>query len=237
MPDLELALRELGTELDVPPEPPLSRLVAERLRREGAPARPGSRRRLLALALAVLAVAVAAAMAVPSVRSAVLDFFRIGSAEVERVPTLPPPGTDDLDLGRLVTLDEARDAVPFELAEPSVDVAAIYLDESLPGGRVSFVLAGRRGVLMEFAGESVSLAQKSAGPGTRLSPVTVEGREGVWISGRPHIVVFRDRDGQFHDERTRLAGNVLLWEGARATFRLEGARTLGEALEIARGVH
>lgn len=236
MPDLELALRELGRELDFPPEPPLARVVGERLRRGVAPRPRLARRRLLALGLAVLAVAVAGAMAVPSVRSAVLDFFGIGAVEVERVETLPPVSGDELSLGVRVSLEEARAAVSFEVAEPSAEVAGVYLDRSLPGGRISFVLAGRRAVLMEFEGESVPLAQKSAGPGTRLTPVTVDGREGAWISGAPHVVVFRDRDGQFRDERTRLAGNVLLWEGPAVTFRLEGMRSLAEALALARGV-
>ena len=41
------------------------------------------------LAFAVLAVAVGAAMAVPQARTAILEFFRLRGATVERVETLP----------------------------------------------------------------------------------------------------------------------------------------------------
>jgi hypothetical protein len=49
--------------------------------------------------------------------------------------------------------------------------------------------------------------------------------------------VFLDAQGQIVAETVRLAGAVLLWERGGLVLRLEGARTLGEALRIARSLH
>src|SRR6266576_7299802 len=82
MTELERALVALGGELEFPPTPDLVGTVRERLHR---------RRRLrpLVFAVALGALAIGVAMAVPPARSAILRFFHIGSATVERVETLP----------------------------------------------------------------------------------------------------------------------------------------------------
>jgi hypothetical protein len=235
MPELEGALRDLGRELVFPATPELALVVGERLRQADAPRTRFARRRTLALVLAVLAVAVAGAMAVPPVRGAILDFFNVGSVEVARVPTLPPAEADRLELGRRIPLDEVEQSVAFPVVRPRGEVEAVYVDRTIPGGRVTFVLPGRK-LLMELRGESVSVAQKSVGPGTQIEYLTVNGHPGVWISGSPHTIVFHDAAGVFHDERPRLTGNVLLWDRGAVTLRLEGVRTKSEALELARSL-
>src|SRR5256885_11763002 len=83
MTELERALVALGGELEFPPMPDLWPRVRERLQR-----RRWVRPVVLAVALGALAIGVA--MAVPPARSAILRFFHIGAATVERVETLPP---------------------------------------------------------------------------------------------------------------------------------------------------
>ena len=57
--------------------------------------------------------------------------------------------------------------------------------------------------------------KKLASGGTRVEPVDVGGSSGLWVSGLPHVTFFAGRS-------PRLAGNVLLWAAAGATYRLEG---------------
>jgi hypothetical protein len=45
--------------------------------------------------------------------------------------------------------------------------------------------------------------------------------------------MFRDESGSITDERTFLAGTVLLWNRAGRLLRLEGDLTKSEALELA----
>lgn len=232
---LERALRELGREVEFPPEPELAAAVSRRLRAEPAPRRRFLfARRPLAVGLAVLAAALGAALAVPQTRAAILDLLGVGGATIERVETLPPAEERGLDVpGRPVSLGEAERAANFELREPE-RFDAVYLDRSFRGGMVSFVSRDERVVLTQFRGESTPYVQKSAGPGTRIRPVEVDGGFGYWLAGRRHVVVFSDDAGNVRERR--VAGNVLLWENAGITYRLEGAPTLARALDVAGGL-
>ena len=237
MADVEQQLRGLGAAIAFPHEPDVAGAVAERLRAGVTP----PRRRLgpVAIALAVLAAAAAAALAVPPARSAILDFLGIGGATIERVETQPRASSGaDLALGEPVDLDELRGEVDFDVLRPEVE-ARVYLDRSVPGGKVSFVWAedGRRVLLSEFEGDQLPLVGKAVGPATRIEDVNVRGRPGVWIEGAAHEVVWRDRFGRIRTETRRLAGNVLLWDSsADVTFRLEGVPERARALAVARSL-
>jgi hypothetical protein len=97
---------------------------------------------------------------------------------------------------------------------------------------------GGVGVLFsEFHGEiEPAFFGKVLSAGTTLEPVTVNGGRGWWIQGEPHLIFYRDANGQVHDEQLRLAGNTLLWEQDGLTLRLESALTKDEALRIAASV-
>ena len=117
MPELELALADLGRHVQFPSTPDLAPRVRERLA-ERPESRPGlTRRRGLALAFALLAVAVAAVLAVPQTRAAILEFFHLRGVTIERVGELPtvPLQRDfnKLFLGEKVSLDEAPDRADF----------------------------------------------------------------------------------------------------------------------------
>jgi hypothetical protein len=231
---LERALRDLGREVELPATPDLAGPVARRLRAESAPRPPRLswlRGRPLALAAAVLVAALGAALAVPQTRAAILDLLGLDGVEIERVQTLPEAPERDQDVpGAPVSLDEARQAAAFELRIPD-DYDAIYLDRTFEGGLVSFASEDPRLVLTQFLGTSTPYVEKSAGPGTRIDQVSVGGEIGYWLAGRRHVVVFQDATGAIRERR--VAGNVLLWEREGVTFRLEGARTKAQALELA----
>ena len=102
MPELDVALRELGRHVEFPPTPDLASALHGRLER------PRRWRRPLAIALAVLVVAVGAVLAVPPARTAILDWLGLRGVSIVRVDELPPtPAVERLELGRQVTLEEA----------------------------------------------------------------------------------------------------------------------------------
>jgi hypothetical protein len=232
---LERALRELAREVEFPREPDLAAEVGRRLRAEPQPRRPVALiRRPLALGLAVLAAAVAAAFAVPQTRAAILDLLGVGGATIERVETLPPAEERGLDVpGGPVSLKQAQDETDLELRVPD-GYDAVYLDRSFRGGMVSFAWRDERLVLTQFHGVATPYIEKSAGPGTNIRQVEVDDAIGYWLTGRRHVVVFADDTGNVRERR--VAGNVLLWERGGVTYRLEGPRTLAQALEVVAGL-
>jgi hypothetical protein len=258
MPDrLEQRLEALAAELEFPPTPDLAaavlpRVAGTRPRRSGL--RAGGRltpaRRSLALALAALALLAAAAAAVPPVRDAVRDLFGLGGATVERLPRLPAaPGT--FDLGRPVSVADARERARFELRRPrdaelgSPD--AVYMRGRpplvqvtlawRPGPGLPRIEAGPAGLLFtQFrAGLDPDLIQKFIGPGTGSRQVRVGPSSGFWLEG-PHSFAYRDPDGQVRIEERRLAADTLLWRSGPLLLRLESRLDLQRTLEIARSI-
>ena len=78
--------------------------------------------------------------------------------------------------------------------------------------------------------------KKTGGSGTTVRYVTVEGQPGLFVTGDEHYVMFLDRNGNIADERTYLAGTVLLWNRGPLLLRLEGDMTLAEARKLANSV-
>lgn len=213
MPDLELALRQLGRDLDWPATPSLAPAVAGRL-----PAR--RRRRPFVLALAAALSALAVAFAVPPARSAILDFFGIGGVQVERVETLPDLPAARAAPGRPATLEEARDIVSFDVVVPA-GYEGVYLDRV--ADIVTFVWPDR--LLSEFPGDEL-LLRKVVPDEAAVELLSVHGAQGLWIEGAPHGLFLPGGE-------ERLTGNVLIWVRDGVTFRLEGDLTLERALAIA----
>jgi hypothetical protein len=227
MPELEAALRDLGREVAFPPTPDIASTIHARLER------PRLWRRPLAIALAVLVVAIGAIFAVPQARTAILDWLGLRNVSVVRVDKLPPvPTTGRLDLGRRVTLGEAKSQAPWLLV-PDRKPDSVYLNNSLPGGKVTLLWgtpSGVRLLLTEVTGEA--FIEKIVQGDTEVEPVDI-GQAGAWFQG-PHVVMFRDRDGIFHESRARLAASTLVWQSGNVTLRLEGDISKDEALRIAR---
>ena len=251
MTELERMLTRLGEELDWPATPDLGAAVAGRLRE---PARPRRRvlRRSLALAFAVLLLAAGTVFAaVPGVRDAVLDFFGLQGATVERRAELPtPPRERPLELGTRMTLSDATERVGFDPLVPAAlgEPDGVYVKRGLPGGELSLAYnAGpglprarstRLGLLAtQFRGDlSPEYLGKLAGVSTTVERLRVDGRPAIWVAGAPHFFFYRAPNGEFVDTTLRLAGNVLLLQRGRLLVRLEGAFGRDRAIELARSL-
>jgi hypothetical protein len=222
MAELETNLRELGRHVEFPPAPDLAGPVRARLGRQGR-----DWRRPAAIALAVLAVAIGAALAVPSARTAILEWL----TRVEHLPAVPAIG--NLDLGQELPLAEAGRRASW-LVVPSDAPDHAYLSSGIPGGKLTLLWGSPtkvRLLLTEFRG--VAYLEKLVTPGTTLELVQVGTAPGAWIPD-PHVVLYRDRNGQTREDTARLVGHTLLWQRGDVTLRLEGRVSREEALRIAR---
>jgi hypothetical protein len=223
--DLARELSELREHVEWPPTPDLRRPVLEpRGIRRG-------RRRVVALGLAFAALAaVAAAFAVPSSRGAILRFFHLGAATIVRVDRLPSAEERPLStgIGPVITLTEAKKRFPGTLLLPPLDPIP---PAHLSGPAVSFLFSyhGEPVLLTEFA-IGPGFMKKFAGSGTTVEGAGFDGSPALFISGDVH-------DFFFPGTSPRLAGNVLLWERQRATYRLESrSLTKNEAVALARSL-
>jgi hypothetical protein len=254
MPELERMLTRLGDELDWPATPDLAASVTSRLEQPARRPRlgfAGLRRSLAVAVVGLLLVAGTVFAAVPGVRHAVLDFFGLRGATVERRETLPtPPPERRLDLGTRTTLAGAADQlgfaplVPAALGEPD----GVYVRRGLPGGELSLTYLARPGLprarttrlgalLSEFRGDlSPEYLGKIVGPATKAERLHVDGQPAIWVEGAPHLFFYRDRRGRFVDTSLRLAQNVLLLEHDRLLVRIEGAFDRQRAIELARSL-
>jgi hypothetical protein len=244
--ELETRLTELGGALDWPRTPALADTVTARV--AGAPPerhRLWPRRRALAVGFAV-ALAGTGAAAAAGVNP--LDLFTAHGVRVQRAPGLPRtvPGAA-LDLGRRVTLDEARLGTAFTPLVPPLGAPdAVYLRQDIPGGAVSLLYRPRAGIpptpdprigllLTEFHGSFKPFIEKTIDTNARVEQTTVGGEPALWIEG-DHTVLFADARGQVREDRRRLATNSLIWQRGPLTLRLEGRLTKASALRIAGSV-
>jgi hypothetical protein len=230
MTELEQALVALGRELDVPAGPDLRRAVRERIERRRA------RRRWIAVAAALAVVALGIAFAVPEARSAILRFFHIGAATVERVETLPAAEERPLSagLGPVRSRDEAERVAGFDFKLPPFEGNGPRRFYAWPGLGAVLFRAPERVLLVELEGDQLSLTKKYAAPATVVRPALVNGAFALWIEGAPHVVMYLGPPGQrLHRLTTRMAGNVLLWADGDRTYRLEGKLSKRRAIELA----
>lgn len=239
MNELEQQLIDLGSALEIPDAPDLVAAVVDRLpsrpvRRLHRPTlRPRRRSVVLGIALAVLLAGTAAA--IPPVRHAIERVFGINGAVVERVPALPATsGGTTLHLGRRIAVSDARHAASFMALLPPSGVGAAYVANDVPGGRISLTSGGL--LITEFRGTSRPFILKMIAVGTRVIHTEVGGQPAAYLEGAPHEVFFLDSNGKPRTDEVRLAGNVLLWQRGSLTLRVEGARSLAEALAIARSL-
>ena len=233
---LELRLRALGHELELPPEPDLAPRVLEQL--EGR--RPFQWRRGVALALALVALAIGAAFAVPQARTAILDFFHLGGATVERVETLPHAveRSQAGGFGTPLSRADAERILGFRLALPPFHGAGprrVYvIGDSV--GTVFVRWKDHRVALSEFTSFGTQGLKKLAVNATVIDPVDVNGRAGLWITGAPHTLTYFERDTGFQQRTVLIRGNVLLWLHGSLTLRLEGHLTQAQAIDLARRI-
>ncbi len=229
MSELERRLSALRDEIAWPEAPPLDvTAVAERRRR--------FRPRPFALGIALLLVMLAGVLAFsPGARSSFLEIFGIEGASVVRLENLPEIEAYRVDYGEPVTRSEAVSRTGFELVdlgEPDgihVRGRAASLVYG-PVDRPRLVLTQVRGRLWE------GFVKKVGSSGTQIDQVTVDGEPGLFVSGDEHFVMYIDETGDVTDERTYLAGTVLLWNRGPLLLRLEGDLTRDQALVLAESI-
>jgi hypothetical protein len=249
-PQVERALFDLGRHLAYP-EADLASAVADRI---GGIRPLGSRsrgsRRVVVLAAAVLTALVGGALiASPALRAAIARLFTLPGVRIEVVAT-PTPAGGRLDLGRPVSLEEARRVAGFEVVVPAAlgEPDEVYLDAHAGDGFVSLLWRARTGLpeatetgagavltLFRARPDEDFIIKKLAGQDVEVTRVVVNGAPGFWIEG-PHTVFVITEDGRFIEDRARTAGNTLLWSRGAVTLRLESAVGLRRALAIARSV-
>jgi hypothetical protein len=177
--------------------------------------------------------------------------FLIPGVDVRRVPTPPtasaPGDPERLDLGRRVSLAEARETVGINVLVPQRlgDPDAVFVGRQPTGGRVTLMYRPRAdlpedgntgvGLLVTlFRGTTdTAFVEKQVGPETSVRPITVEGAPGMWIEGAPHTVAYLDADGRLVPDTLRLAGNALIWQLGEITLRLESRLPLTPSLDVA----
>ena len=237
MSELELALTQIGRELDYPETPDLTGAVRRRLA-EGR--RPRSWRRPLVIALAALVVGIGAVLAVPQARSAVFDWLGIGAVTIRQVEGLPEVelATEDLGVGDRVSLEEARGRVNFPVRVPTLpgyEDPNVYYGEPLPSGQVSFVYGSLdKPQLLITQVAAIGALEKLVNTATRVEQVSIDGASGVWIEGERHFLFYPGAD---REEPFRLVGNTLVLErNDGVTVRIEADISKEQALRIARSM-
>ncbi len=251
---LERKLSDLGTTIQVPPAPDLVAAVRSRIESQTGRRRfPPARR--LAFVAAVLLIAVMGGVALfsSSAREAVADWLGIRGIDIVEDGSVPKHTGTSLSLGRKSSLGGAREVVPFEIALPAAPGLGrpdeVYVAQTAYGGRsVSLVYRAEGGLppaaetrvgllITQFeAGLEDDLMQKVRTAGVEVEPVRIGASPAYWISGKPHFVFLLDPGGGVIEDRTRLAGDTLLWERARVSIRLESGLGKGRALRIARSM-
>lgn len=242
---IESLLVELGGLVVWPEHPDQTPAVLGRLTSQDRAPRPF---RWVPITAAVLLLAATILLLSPGARQAVADLLGVAGIEVRFGGDVGPPVGGELQLGDPVTLEEAVGAVEFDVSV--LDLAgppdAVYLSPLPSGGRISMVweggqslpAAGGSDVGLIYSQFALDLAEneqfvKSVRPDSGVRAVDVAGILGLWIDGAPHVITYEDAGGIIHEEETRLAGNVLMWERAGVTHRIETTRPLAEALELA----
>ena|SRR5437762_2525550 len=155
-----------------------------------------------------------------------------------------PPGSG-MGLGDPIPVAGASTAVDIPVRLPTAPgigspVSAWILDGRLSlvwptNGALPATLEPRVGlILSEFRGSlEPEYFQKVITPGTTVTPVTVDGVTGYWISGAPHELIFVDEAGQPVFDTRRIVGNTLLWARDGVTYRLESGLDRAAAIALA----
>jgi hypothetical protein len=236
---LGAALRDLATELEFPPTPDVRRTIGARLNqppRRAWSAWRWSRPVVIVAIAVVLMAATAAVLVLPGLR-------------ITLVPTLPPASVPTDALGTRLALGEPQApgtldvAPPSELGQPD----EAYLSQD---GEVLSLVYAADDELPELANTGIGLlVQRIHGSLDRerveklvvefdvtVMPVEVDGAEGFWIAGPPHVIRYTDALGAERSEMTRLVGDTLVWQRGDVLYRIESGLGLTETRRIAESI-
>lgn len=222
---LEAALRAVAPAW--PPTPDIAAAVRPRLT-----PRRAWRQRARAWLLGAVASAILATIAIEPARSAVLELLGLRSVRIERRAPDPSPRPfgAGLDLGRQITLDDARSITGLAITPPSTqgDPQGVWLRRT---PAVVSLVYRRPATLVQVldARLDTPIIEKAAGPNVNIERVP----GGYFMSGAAHGFSYIGRGGGSAVERQRLAGNTLIVERDGVLLRIEGRLTRDRALAVA----
>ena len=150
-----------------------------------------------------------------------------------------------MGLGTAVSLDDAARIGGLDLVLPTGPAIgppdAVYT----LANRVALVWSERPGLpadpdygvgllLSEFRGNvDDGYYQKTLDGSAQVTPVTVNGHPGYWISGAPHFFYYVDPSGKAVDDSHRIVGDTLIWADGEVTYRLELQLPMEAAIRLA----
>ncbi|MDX8143377.1 hypothetical protein SK854_14715 [Lentzea sp. BCCO 10_0061] len=210
----EAALLDLGRRIHVPQPPDVTAQVLTRI---NAPKR--GNRWLTALVAAVTAFAIAFAVS-PAVRAGVQNLLEFAGVEfrTEAPRSVAPPLPS-----QEVSLDQAREQMPFEIHLP----AELGEPDKITVHEGRFVTLHYGPLRLDQFDGTISTTV-----GKLIHQDGVEQiNDRIWIP-YPHVFFYIDRDGQWHTEEPQAAAQTLLWQRGQVTMRLEGDLTRERALKI-----
>lgn len=208
--------------------PPIAAAVRARL-----PAEPDAARRV---PRRTLVIAIAALVLAGGAVAATLEL--VAGIRIRQVERLPAAALTSPPFGREASQEAARRSVPFTLLLPGAvgSPGRFYLDRDADGAPVVTAVYGEGGsarlVLTQWSARSLLFDKLVTFPG-QTSYVDVGGAPGVWIRGPEHAAFYLGRRGGEERIGGYLAGNVLMWQRGRVSYRLEAAVSQAEALALA----
>ena len=258
MQDEQLGATIAGIELAWPSTPDMASIVGATIREQRstpslvAPrlSMPSRRRTLIVIAAALLALA--------GVALAARLVIELGAVAIEVLPGRPTALPTNIatggDLGREITLAEAERIAGFPAAFPTAlgppdgvwldeaevgpgsgDVAARIVTHWFPFGRGDLPLIGGTksgAVLMQFEGNWEVASKQVYAETNRFGGAVVNGRQAFWTTGEHELKLMAGGGlRQFF-----VTGNVLIWQDAGFTFRLESALSRSAAVAVAETV-
>ncbi len=241
MKRIEQRLMQTATELRYPETPDIASGASTDRYRGHVSMRP----RWAAIA-AVVVLGFAMLMAIPPVRSAVIEWIRAGAILIYQLTTgestdprdHPPAEPVLLEAAKLTTLDEANDVLPFDLMLPAWPKSLgrpgeVYIQDRT--GHATAILIWRHadhvGKLALYQMEGEGFWFKSV---ERVADARVKEQQAHWVDG-PHLL--RRDDGDWLSWML-VEGPVLIWTtNAGITYRLETGLQLEEAVRIAESLH
>ena len=221
--------------------------------------RPVRRSVLVAIAaiLVLAAIAGAVGLGLPGIRIVFGGPTPSGPAATPSPSPTPPPSAGStapaashpagstMGLGTAVSLDDAARIGGLDLVLPADPVIgppdAVYT----LANRVALVWSERPGLpadpdygvgllLNEFRGHvDDGYYQKTLDGSAQVTPVTVNGHAGYWISGAPHFFYYVDPSGKAVDDSHRIVGDTLIWADGDVTYRLESQLPMEAAIRLA----
>lgn len=232
----EAAVRKTAASFSYPPTPDIAAGVRQRL------AKPGPRRRPLALAYALLLLALLAGLlAVPPVRAALVNVIRAGAISIfVGEPTATPAAANEMPalatqlatVAEPVTPAQAQAQFRHPLQAPPLlgEPDEVWLHQVDRHTAVIFIWRSKAQPQEITASlYQIDAAQYAYKGAQQLEITAVNEQRAFWIKG-PHPFLLQDDTLEF---RQLTAGSVLLWWAGDVTYRLEGASSMAEAVSLA----